>query len=376
MLFSTLLLPLFLSLLSVADAHSHRLNKRLPSPSWHHARDHPVHALFRRDPGDDGQDYPDVGTPEWSSKYPNGPPDVTKMPAGWSNALKAAVSAGKIPNIPVSSSPGNVNPTYPAGHDPNGPEICSSTYKCRGQGEIWDGPDGTFGLGFDDGPLPPSGRLYDFLREHNETPTDFMIGLYILQNSQMFLQAVDDEHDIAVHTWTHPYMTTQTNEQVVAQLGWTMQIIHDSTGGRIPKYWRPPYGDSDNRVRAIAKEIFGLECIIWNQDTEDWSLTTNGTTPQAINASMTHWLTGPKSPGLIILEHELSDQSVQAFIDAYPVIVQNGWKIESVAQLANATNPSAYRNAPGTGDGPVTAGDILAPTPQTTTSATSSSSAT
>lgn len=34
-----------------------------------------------------------------------------------------------------------------------------------------------------------------------------------------------------------------------------MQIIHESTGGRIPRYWRPPYGDSDNRVRAIAKEV-------------------------------------------------------------------------------------------------------------------------
>jgi chitin deacetylase len=32
-----------------------------------------------------------------------------------------------------------------------------------------------------------------------------------------------------------------------------MQIIHDSTGGRLPKYWRPTFGESDNRVRAIAK---------------------------------------------------------------------------------------------------------------------------
>ncbi len=72
--------------------------------------------------------------------------------------------------------------------------------------------------------------------------------------------------DIAVHTWTHPYMTTLTNEEVLGELGWTMQLIHNSTGGRIPKYWRPPYGDSDNRVRAIAKEVFGLTTVIWNQE--------------------------------------------------------------------------------------------------------------
>ena len=61
-------------------------------------------------------------------------------------------------------------------------------------------------------------------------------------------------------------MTTLSNEDVVAQLGWTMEIIHNSTGGRIPKYWRPPYGDSDERVRAIAKEVFGLKTVIWNQE--------------------------------------------------------------------------------------------------------------
>ena len=45
-----------------------------------------------------------------------------------------------------------------------------------------------------------------------------------------------------------------------------MQLIHNSTGGRVPRYWRPPYGDSDMRVRAIALEVFGLETVIWNAE--------------------------------------------------------------------------------------------------------------
>ena len=61
---------------------------------------------------------------------------------------------------------------------------------------------------------------------------------------------------------------------------------------------------------------------------------TGGTTPQAINASMTKWLNGPKSPGLMILEHELSDQTVQAFEDAYPLMIRTGWKLESAADIA------------------------------------------
>jgi len=45
-----------------------------------------------------------------------------------------------------------------------------------------------------------------------------------------------------------------------------MQLIHNSTGGRVPRYWRPPYGDSDMRVRSIAKAVFGMDTVIWNQE--------------------------------------------------------------------------------------------------------------
>jgi len=59
-------------------------------------------------------------------------------------------------------------------------------------------------------------------------------------------------------------MTSLSNEVAMAELAWTMQIISDSTGGRVPKFWRPPYGDSDNRIRAIAKHVLGLTQINWN----------------------------------------------------------------------------------------------------------------
>ncbi len=61
-------------------------------------------------------------------------------------------------------------------------------------------------------------------------------------------------------------MTTLSNADVVAQLGWTLQVIYNSTGGRLARYWRPPYGDTDVRVVAIAKEVFGLTAIVWNHE--------------------------------------------------------------------------------------------------------------
>lgn len=66
MLFPFLLISLPLAFASEIHSlhhsrdHSHHVNKRLPG-TWYHARDHPVHDLFKR--ADDGIEYASVGSP-------------------------------------------------------------------------------------------------------------------------------------------------------------------------------------------------------------------------------------------------------------------------------------------------------------------------
>lgn len=345
-LFTLLSIPYLSAAVSLNhhDDHDHPpLRKRLPT-AWHHEEGHPVYQLFKREPTTDGVNYAPVGSPEWSAGYPPAHPEDFKIPQAWVDALDAAVAAGKIPNIPPATATGG-NPTYGA-LDPNGDEVCSTTYKCRKNDYIWDAPEGVFSTSFDDGPLPEGEPLYAFLEQNNVQATHFFIGINILNNPNMFKRAYNDiGGDIAVHTWTHRYMTTLDNHALLGEFGFTMQIIHNSTGGRLPKYWRPPYGDSDRRVSAIAKEIFGMQTVIWNQDTEDWSIGQAGAaTAESVRDDLTKWITGPKAPGLMILEHELNNNTVSAFINAYPLIVQNGWKVVSVAQLDGG---SAYQNADG-----------------------------
>ncbi|KAF8974562.1 hypothetical protein BDZ97DRAFT_1900211 [Flammula alnicola] len=346
--------------------HLHNVRKALPT-TWYQPRDHPVHDLFKRAPGD-GTDYAAVGTPDWSAGFPTGTPNPNALPAAWVAALNAAVAAGKIPNIPPTTNTPGTNPVYAAGFNPNGPAVCSATYKCRIPGDIWDSPDGVFASSFDDGPTPSTPSLVQFLETNNETTTHFMIGINILYYPSQFLLAFNGGHDIAVHTWTHPYMTTLSNLDVLGQLGYTMQLIHNSTGGRVPRYWRPPYGDSDMRVRSIALEVFGLETVVWNQDTSDW----NGT-PPSIEAAMTQFLTGPKSPGVIILEHELTDITVNGFMTAYPMIKSNGWQFVSLAKAIG--DGHTYQNAEDSSSNDVVPAGILVAASSSSTSAAPSTSA-
>jgi len=341
-LFFFSLLFLALASFSFSLPFDHDDSKRSAQPSaWYHGDNHPVAKLFRRQ----NSTISAVGSDAWAAVYPTGLPE-TNIPPEWLQALSKAVAAGKIPNIAIPTSASESDPPNYGSENATSLEICSSYYNCRADGDIWDLPDGQLGVTFDDGPVndpTASPRLYDFIKQNHIRATHFMIGANILTAPAPFLTVFNDlQNHIAVHTWTHRHMSTLTNEQLIADLGWCMQIIHDSTGGRVPAFWRPPYGDSDNRVRAIAKEIFGLTTVMWNYDSDDWNIGQNGITLESVQANLEKVVTGSKTPGLNILEHEISANDVSAFIYIYPIMKANNWVMKSIPEITGA---NWYQNA-------------------------------
>lgn len=318
----------------IGHAREHHEHVLLPG-KWYHEDSHPAHALFRRA----DETFPPIGSEAWSAGFPKyGSPDSTPLPKAWTDALAAGIAAGKIPTLPQTTVKTGENPVYPNGLQGTDPTVCSGTYECRIKGTIWDAPAGVLGVGFDDGPQPDSTTLSAFLKKNNQKATRFLIGNNILAYPKEFETMINNGDDLAVHTWSHPYMTSQTNNQVLAQLGWTAYLIRNSTGGKLPKYWRPPYGDSDMRTTSIAKEVFGMTALHWNQNTNDYEIAGGGITAAAVAKLFDGWLKGPKTPGLVILEHETSPQSVTAFMDAYPSFKTNGWKAVSQAQMFATDN--------------------------------------
>ncbi|KAK0542116.1 hypothetical protein OC845_006759 [Tilletia horrida] len=259
----------------------------------------------------------------------------------WLKALNAALKDGRIPNIPPSALL-NGRPTYPAGI----PDPCNwSLTNCQGKHDIYTAPDGYMGIQFDDGPTPATPQLNDFLHKNHIGATHFMIGSNILLHPAEFEATFQmaNQH-IAVHTWSHNLSTTLTNEEMLAELGWTMQIIFDKSG-KIPSWWRAPMGDLDDRIRAIASEVFGLTAVNWNYDAKDWCMEAGGATdcpganPGNDSASILSYIDktvalAPKSPGMIMLEHEVTNFSVNAFIHhTWPGVAKYGWKTDHIAGL-------------------------------------------
>ena len=113
-----------------------------------------------------------------------------------------------------------------------------------------------------------------------------------------------------------------TNEQIVAELKWNELVIKEVTGVA-PRYFRPPYGDIDNRVRDVAAAL-GFAPIIWNYDTNDWAHASDPKNFKAawIDGNVTKWANAAKTAtvGGISLEHDLYTETVDAAIRILPIL--------------------------------------------------------
>ncbi|BGP37173.1 hypothetical protein JCM10450v2_001079 [Rhodotorula kratochvilovae] len=320
------------------------------------------------------------------------PPTMQRGPKprdAWVATYNAAKAAGKIPSFAPARLNADGVPYY-TGVKTGEDGVCSwSSAHCFGDDDIYDAPDGMYAVGFDDGPTPQSVKLYNFLEANNQTATHFMIGSNIVNNPQIFQQALDIGGHIAVHTWSHSYMTSLTDMELLGELGWTAQAIFDHSHGLIPKFWRPPYGDADDRVRAIATEVFGLTLVGWNRDSNDWCLNEGagascaqyGLKNQAdLEAELRGWMVGGKSPGPMGLEHESGAHTVGGFINTFSGLKDHGWDARCVPDLFNlpwyhnaVSNDGPIDTSVAIGQGPVSLA-VSAPSSSSASSSISSSS--
>lgn len=113
---------------------------------------------------------------------------------------------------------------------------------------------------------------------------------------------------IGNHTFSHPRLTQLGEPAASREIARTQQAIRRITG-QAPTLFRPPYGDTDERVRTAAAAL-GLTEVLWTVDTRDWA---GATSDEIVAAAAT------VQPGGIILLH---DGGYQATVDAVPRILR------------------------------------------------------
>ena len=89
---------------------------------------------------------------------------------------------------------------------------------------------------------------------------------------------------------------------------------------------RPPYGAISSTLRKNA----GMPLILWNIDTLDWKTRNARTTVDIVMKNV--------DDGDIILMHDIHTESVDAAIELIPKLLEKGYQLVTVSELA------AYKN--------------------------------
>lgn len=255
--------------------------------------------------------------------------DPTKFPAldktppldsPQAKAWLAQYDLSKVPKVGRTTDAASCgsNPTNlaAAGADGNCWWTCGG---CTRDTDITECPDkNTWGLSYDDGPSPYTPQLLEYLDQHQLKSTFFVVGSRAISRPDMLQTEYMGGHQLSVHTWSHPSLTTMSNEEIVVELAWTREAIRQITGVS-PNTMRPPYGDIDDRVRAICT-LMDLTPIIWtstsatkNYDTNDWKIGAGQVSAAEVTYNFEQIIKNASNldTGYIVLAHDLYQQSVE-----------------------------------------------------------------
>ncbi|KAJ3123209.1 chitin deacetylase [Nowakowskiella sp. JEL0407] len=196
-----------------------------------------------------------------------------------------------------------------------GKGFIADAYTCRGN-RRW-------GLTYDDGPtshvlngvhVSDTAQIRRYLKAVGVKASFFMAGTNIASYPEQARANVEEGHQVALHTWTHHPLTSCTNEQIVAEIKYTEAALYEATG-KVATYLRPPYGDVDDRVRAIANAL-GYRIALWDAESTD---SDDSYTPTQVLNTIKSWFT--RTDSFVSLQHDINTHTSSIAVNALKAIL-------------------------------------------------------
>ncbi|TPX38109.1 hypothetical protein SmJEL517_g00103 [Synchytrium microbalum] len=300
-----------------------------------------------------------------SKRQVSAPPAVPLQPAAYPSADETLFISGTYLNDPiVTSALAYVNSVVPASllnlapstyiqysdvtyhantatscYWPN--DLCTrTTAGAWGAADIVYCPQNyQWGLTYDDAPSEnvvknvhsnDTVAIMDQLDAMNIKATFFVTGSQSIYYPTSLIAISSRNHHVAHHSWSHHPFTSLTNAQIVAEMMYTAAIIHKNTGLSV-RYFRPPYGDIDDRVRGIVNAL-GFRIVLWDgkYDSTDADVTANAANFGVVENIISSWFN--TLPGFISLQHTISTFTSGTSIAALK-------KIQSLGGIKNQMMP-------------------------------------
>ncbi|WP_448620710.1 polysaccharide deacetylase family protein [Geodermatophilus sp. URMC 65] len=189
--------------------------------------------------------------------------------------------------------------------------------------------DGTsLALTIDDGTSSAVvGSLCRFVRDSGVRLTFFPNGRYSSwEENGDVLQPLIDSGQVAMgnHTWSHPDLTTLSDDQVAEEIGRNRDWIESTFGIRTP-FLRPPFGAHDERVQRISAELGHPTVVMWNSTLEDNRLLT----PAELVDAADRWFTAQA----VVVGHANQPTITQVYDELVELIAERGLQTVTLADV-------------------------------------------
>lgn len=178
-------------------------------------------------------------------------------------------------------------------------------------------------LTFDDGPGQYTEELLNCLVENNAKATFFMLGQNVEAYPDVVKKLSDAGMELGNHSYNHPDLPSIGPEGTVEQINKTDEAIKAVTGSTAT-VMRPTGGAYNESLQSVIN----YPLILWSVDTKDWATRSEDQTYQVTvdNAQ----------DGSIVLMHDIHEWSVKAAIRAIPELVEKGYKLVTISEMAEA----------------------------------------
>lgn len=172
-------------------------------------------------------------------------------------------------------------------------------------------------------------KILEVLREQHVKATFFFVGLWAEKNPDVVRQIALDGHDIANHSYSHLRMGAIDNAKIKSEISQCNKILEDLSGRKV-ELFRAPYGDYNDKVVLIAKEM-GCFTIQWDVDSLDWK-------PGITKDEIMRRISQKVKTGSILLFHNDTAHTAEMLADIITMLKQKGYNFLPVSELIYKDN--------------------------------------
>lgn len=182
----------------------------------------------------------------------------------------------------------------------------------------------TFDNGYENG---YTAKVLDVLKKHKVPAVFFVTGHYLKTEPELVKRMVKEGHIVGNHSWYHPDLTTQSDNELKEELESVRLKVEELTGQKGMSYLRPPRGIFSERVLSKSKDL-GYTTVFWSLAFIDWKVNDQKGWKYAYDNIMKQI-----HPGSILLLHTVSKDNAEALDQAITDLKKQGYIFKSIDEL-------------------------------------------